>query len=65
MNLRWQGAQELEITPLPGGHCEGFTCQKSLMVPPVAPSISGLQMFVNHPHVASFLRKQMARWLSP
>ena len=21
-------------------------------------------MFVNHPHVASFLRKQMARWLS-
>ncbi|MDP2272570.1 MAG: rhodanese-like domain-containing protein [Archangium sp.] len=72
LNLRWQGAQELEITPLPGGHSEGAVVNIHVseeldafsLVPLVAPSISGRQMFVNHPHVASFLRKQMARWLS-
>lgn len=72
MLLRWQGAQELEITPLPGGHSEGAVVNIHVseeldafsMVPLVAPSIAGRQMFVNHPHVASFLRKQMAKWLS-
>ncbi len=69
--LRWQGAQELEITPLAGGHSEGAVVNIHVseeldafsLVPLVAPSISGRQMFVNHPHVASFLRKQMAKWL--
>ena len=72
LHLRWQGAQELEITPLPGGHSEGAVVNIHVseeldafsLVPLVAPSISGRQMFVNHPHVASFLRRQMARWLS-
>lgn len=72
LHLRWQGAQELEITPLPGGHSEGAVVNIHVaeeldafsLVPLVAPSISGRQMFVNHPHVASFLRRQMARWLT-
>lgn len=72
LQLRWQGAQELEITPLPGGHSEGAVVNIHVAdeldafsrVPLVAPSISGRQMFVNHPDVASFLRRQMARWLS-
>jgi hypothetical protein len=34
------------------------------LVPLVAPSIAGRQMFVNHPHVASFLRRQTAKWLT-
>jgi rhodanese-related sulfurtransferase len=72
LKLRWEGAQELEITPLPGGHSEGAVVNVHVveeldafsMVPLVAPSIAGRQMFVNHPDVASFLRKQMAKWLS-
>ncbi len=70
--LRWDGAQELEITPLPGGHSEGAVVNVHVAeeldafsrVPLVAPSISGRQMFVNHPHVARFLRRQLARWIS-
>lgn len=70
--LRWEGAQELEITPLPGGHSEGAVVNVHVaeeldafsLVPLVAPSIAGRQMFVNHPHVASFLRRQTAKWLT-
>jgi|APLak6261682754_1056148.scaffolds.fasta_scaffold03705_2 rhodanese-related sulfurtransferase len=70
--LRWEGAQELEITPLPGVHSEGAVINVHVAeeldafsrVPLVAPSIAGRQMFVNHPHVARFLRKQLARWIS-
>lgn len=72
VDQRWAGAQELEITPLPGGHNEGAVVNVHVadeldafsLVPLVAPSISGRQMFVNHPDVASFLRRQTARWLS-
>jgi rhodanese-related sulfurtransferase len=72
LETRWAGTQELEITPLPGGHNEGAVVNVHVaneldafsMVPLVAPSISGRQMFVNHPDVAVFLRKQTARWLA-
>jgi rhodanese-related sulfurtransferase len=72
VNLRWQGAHELEITPLPGTHSEGAVVNVHVaeeldafsLVPLVAPNLSGRQMFVNHPHVASFLRRQVSKWLS-
>lgn len=71
MALRWDGLQELEITPLPGGHCEGAVLNVRVAepmhpfayVPLVAPSIEGRQLFVNHPDVATYLRSQLARWL--
>lgn len=72
VQLRWQGAHELEVTPLPGGHAEGAVVNVHVVgeldafsrVPLVAPSISGRQMFVNHPDVSVFLRRQVARWLT-
>ncbi|MBL8956862.1 MAG: rhodanese-like domain-containing protein [Myxococcaceae bacterium] len=72
MELRWRGRHDLEVTPLPGGHSEGAVVNVHVSeelgafswVPLVSPSISGRQMFVNHPSVASFLRRQLARWLT-
>ncbi len=72
MELRWRGRPDLEVTPLPGGHSEGAVVNVHISdeldafswVPLVSPSIAGRQMFVNHPSVASFLRRQLARWLS-
>jgi len=71
MELRWRGRHDLEVTPLPGGHSEGAVVNVHISdeldafswVPLVSPSIAGRQMFVNHPSVASFLRRQLARWL--
>ena len=72
LELRWRGRHDLEVTPLPGGHSEGAVVNVHISeeldafswVPLVAPSIAGRQMFVNHPDVASFLRRQLARWMS-
>ena len=72
MELRWRGRPDLEVTPLPGGHSEGAVVNVHIAdeldafswVPLVSPSIAGRQMFVNHPTVAAFLRKQLARWLT-
>jgi hypothetical protein len=72
MQMRWRGRHDLEVTPLPGGHSEGAVVNVHISdeldafswVPLVSPSIAGRQMFVNHPSVASFLRRQLARWLS-
>lgn len=72
LELRWRGRSDLEVTPLPGGHSEGAVVNVHISeeldafswVPLVSPSIAGRQMFVNHPDVASFLRRQHARWLT-
>lgn len=71
IHLRWQGLRELEVTPLPGGHGEGAvlnvrvaeTMNPFAYIPLIAPSIAGRQLFVNHPDVASYLRRELARWL--
>ena len=71
IHLRWQGLQELEVTPLPGGHGEGAVLNVRIAepmhpfayVPLIAPSIAGRQLFVNHPDVATYLRRELARWL--
>lgn len=72
LTRRWNGAPELEVTPLPGGHAEGAVINIHVpgrleafsRVPLVAPSVEGRQMFVNHPDVSSYLRRQLATWLS-
>ncbi len=66
--LRWSGAPELEWVVLGGAHTEGavvnITVEGSLhsytRVPLVSPNVGGVQMFVNHPQVTSFLRRELA-----
>lgn len=68
----WSGAADLEWVVLGGDHAEGavvnVTVEGELWpfteVPMVAPSIGGVQMFVNHPQVVQYLREQTARFLS-
>jgi len=68
----WAGAADLEWVVLGGDHAEGavvnVTVEGELWpfteVPMVAPSIGGVQMFVNHPQVVTFLRQQTAQFLS-
>jgi len=68
----WAGAPDLFWVVLGGDHAEGavvnVTVEGTLWpftdVPMVAPSIGGVQMFVNHPQVVSYLREQTARFLS-
>lgn len=69
--LLWQGVPELEHVTLGGDHQEGAVINVLLaeevwpftMVPVVSPSYGGVQMFVNHPQVSLFLRRQAARFL--
>ena len=65
--LWWDGAPELSLTLLPGGHEEGAVVGVSLedeiwglsQIPLVSPACAGRQMFVNHPGVSSRLGDAM------
>lgn len=67
----WNGARDLHWVVLGGEHSEGAVVNVTLEgglwpfsgVPLVAPSIGGVQMFVNHPQVVAHLREQTARFL--
>jgi rhodanese-related sulfurtransferase len=66
--LRWSGMPELEWIVLGGAHTEGAvvnitvagTLHSYTQVPLVSPNVGGVQMFVNHPQVTSFLRRELA-----
>lgn len=66
--LRWSGVPELEWIVLGGAHSEGAvvnitvagTLHSYTQVPLVSPNVGGVQMFVNHPQVTSFLRRELA-----
>jgi hypothetical protein len=66
--LRWSGAPELEWIVLGGAHDEGavvnITVEGALhsytRIPLVSPNVGGVQMFVNHPQVTSYLRRELA-----
>jgi len=68
----WEGAQDLAWVVLGGSHNEGavvnVTVEGELSpfteIPMIAPSIGGVQMFVNHPQVVTYLRHQSARFLA-
>lgn len=69
---RWEGTPELEVVALGGGHTEravlNVRTSGPLMpfsrIPLVSPSVGGAQVFVYHPRVTSYLRKQLARFLA-
>ncbi len=62
--LWWDGAEELTLTLLPGGHEEAAVLNVRVddlawgysAIPLIAPACGGIQMFVNHPDVQALLR---------
>lgn len=71
-NTRWNGAVEADYVALGGGHKEGAVLNVLVdggvhsfsTIPLVSPSTGSQQMFVNHPQVASFLRRQLVEFLA-
>jgi rhodanese-related sulfurtransferase len=69
---RWAGATELEYVVLGGDHGEGAVVEVAVegelwpytRIPLLSPSFEGLQMFVLHPQVSSYLRRQRAAFLA-
>lgn len=69
--LRWKGIPEAETVVLGGGHREGAVINVRLSdevwpftrVPLVSPAWGATQIFVNHPDVVTFLRRQVAAFL--
>jgi rhodanese-related sulfurtransferase len=69
--LRWAGAPELDWVILGGEHVEGAVANVVVegglhsytRVPLVSPNVAGVQMFVNHPQVTSFMRRELAAFL--
>jgi len=63
--LCWDGAPEVQLAVLPGGHEEAAVINVRIEeevwmlshIPLISPSCGNDQMFVNHPDVASHLRK--------
>ena len=70
--LRWAGAPEIEWVVLGGEHNEGAVANVVVegelhsytRVPLVSPMVAGAQMFVNHPQVTAFLRRETAAFLA-
>jgi hypothetical protein len=66
----WDGARDFHWVVLGGDHAEGAVVNVYLegelwpfsKVPMIAPSIGGVQMFVNHPQVVAHMREQTARF---
>lgn len=69
---RWSGTIDVEVHTLPGGHAEGGVLLVQLeegvtafsRIPLVSPLAEGTQLFVSHPQVADFLRKQQSHFLA-
>ncbi|MDF2696589.1 MAG: Hydroxyacylglutathione hydrolase, partial [Labilithrix sp.] len=67
----WDGASELEVVALAGGHTEravlnvriGGPLMPFSRIPLISPAVGGAQVFVHHPRVTSYLRKQLAQFL--
>jgi rhodanese-related sulfurtransferase len=69
---RWDGAPEMEYVPLGGGHTEravlniriGGPLLPFSRIPLVSPAVGGAQVFVHHPRVTSYLRRQLAAFFA-
>ncbi|MBX3258919.1 MAG: rhodanese-like domain-containing protein [Labilithrix sp.] len=70
--LQWAGASELEIVALAGWHTEravlnvrvGGPLMPFSRIPLVSPAVGGAQVFVHHPEVTAYLRRQLAQFLA-
>jgi rhodanese-related sulfurtransferase len=70
--LRWAGTPEIDLVVLGGDHVEGAVASVVVdgdlhsytRVPLVSPMVAGTQMFVNHPQVTTFLRREQAAQLT-
>ncbi|APR79565.1 Hypothetical protein A7982_04912 [Minicystis rosea] len=68
---RWAGSEETELVVLGGDHHEGAVLIVRIAgeihpftrIPLVSPAAFGKQMFVYHPQVASYLRRQLAEMI--
>jgi rhodanese-related sulfurtransferase len=68
----WSGSSETQFIVLGGGHREGAVVSVRLAeevypftrVPLISPACGSQQMFVAHPDVASFLRRQLAAFMT-
>ncbi len=68
----WEGARDFHWVVLGGEHEEGAVVNVTLQgelspfssIPMIAPSIGGVQMFVNHPQVVVHMREQTTRFLT-
>jgi rhodanese-related sulfurtransferase len=71
-STRWDGAPEMENVVLPGGHEEGAVVNVRVegelhaysWVPLLSPAYAGTQMFVNHPQVSAYMRRELAAFLA-
>jgi rhodanese-related sulfurtransferase len=69
--LRWAGTPEIDFVILGGDHVEGAVASVVVdgdlhsytRVPLVSPMVAGTQMFVNHPQVTAFLRREQTAHL--
>jgi rhodanese-related sulfurtransferase len=69
---RWDGSAETELVVLGGDHHEGAVLNVRVegavhpftRIPLVSPSAFGQQIFINHPQVASYLRRQLAEMIA-
>jgi rhodanese-related sulfurtransferase len=69
---RWSGHPDMELVPLVGGHTEravvNVRIAGSLLpfsrIPLVSPAVGAAQVFVHHPRITSYLRKQLAQFLA-
>lgn len=70
--MLWSGASEAQFIVLGGGHREGAVVSVRLSeevypftrVPLISPACGSRQMFVAHPDVAFFLRRQLAAFMT-
>lgn len=71
LRLRWDGMPESEYVVLPGGHAERAVLIIELdahvrafsNIPLVSPASQGMQAFISHPQVVSFIRHELAEFL--
>jgi rhodanese-related sulfurtransferase len=71
LRTRWADTPQLDLVPLAGGHREGAVINVRVEsalhsyspVPLISPAYGGMQMFVNHPQVSSYLRRETAALL--
>lgn len=69
---RWEGHPDMELVPLAGGHTERAVVNVRIAgpllpfsrIPLVSPAVGQAQVFIHHPRITSYLRKQLAQFLA-